>query len=727
MGRSSIPAVRTTRRVAALAAALAACGAPAAAQDGGSYTEAQAAEGKHAYDAACAECHHATLRGTGHGLPLAGAAFMARWGAEAASRLNADLCTRMPPEAPGSLGERACTAITAHILRVNGAPPGGAELAPDASVEVGRAVLGERWDAAAAAAAAGTAADGTAGWQSWRGAGSIAGEAERAQGFQNRAVEGFTPVTEAMLADPPAGDWLHWRRTADGQGYSPLAQVHRGNVGKLKLAWVLAMRDGSNQATPLVHDGVMYLTHPGNVVQALDAATGDLIWEYAYGFPPESKTLGGPTRNIAIHGDRLFLATYDAALVAISARTGKELWRTAKADWREGYTHTSGPLVAGGVVISGINGCERYKEGGCFVTGHDPATGRELWRTSTIALPGEPGDDSWGGLPPALRAGADTWIPGSYDFARRLFYIGTSQAKPWVAASRGMSPKDAALYTNSTLALDPATGRIAWHYQHIPGETLDMETGFERVLVDLDGAPYLFTIGKDGILWKLRRDTGEFVAWAETLYQNLYQPLAANPGRLSYRQDIVDAKVGEPVSACPSIYGGHNWQATAYSPETRSLVIPLHQLCVDMVGREVERAVGQGGYGGESRVYEMPGADGKLGRLSAFDLGTMTERWTHTQRAMFLTGVLTTAGRLAFVGDLDRWFKAFDVETGQVLWQARLGAALHGFPVTYEAGGRQYVAVPTGMGVFKLMTARQSPDIYQPQGGNALYVFELAE
>ena len=181
-----------------------------------------------------------------------------------------------------------------------------------------------------------------------------------------------------MLGNPPAEDWLSWRRTEDGQGYSPLDQVSRDTVGDLKLAWVLTMREGSNQGTPLVHDGVMYLTSPGNVLQAVDAATGELIWEYAHAFPPESKTLGGPTKNIALYGDKLFLATYDAALVAVDARTGKEVWKAVKADYSKGYTHTAGPVVAGGVVISGINGCERFKKEGCFVTGHDPDTGELL-------------------------------------------------------------------------------------------------------------------------------------------------------------------------------------------------------------------------------------------------------------------------------------------------------------------------------------------------------------
>ncbi len=708
--------------------ALTAAGASAAAPlpaGQGVYTEQQAAAGKHAYAQSCGECHHLTLKGTDHGPELAGPNFLAKWGNHPIADLFAQIRANMPPMAPGSLSDEAAIALTAHILRVNGAAAGDTQLRAGATLTVGGAVMGNKWKPAMAQQVS-TLASG-ANWQSWHGAASIAGDAQRAQGFVNQEVKNFRPVTDAMLRDPPAADWLSWRRTLDGKGYSPLKQITRANVKRLKLAWVLTMHDGSNETTPLVHDGIMYLTHPGNIVQALNAATGDLIWQYAYPFPPESETLGGPTRNIAIYKDKIFLSTYDAAIVALDARTGKQVWRTLKADYKEGYTHTAGPVIADGVVVSGINGCERFKRGGCFITGHDPDTGKELWRTSTIALPGDPNNASWAGLPPDLRAGGDTWIAGSYDPVLKLFYIGTAQAKPWVAASRHMTPLDAALYTDSTLALDPKTGKIVWYYQHVAGESLDMDTVFERVLVDLDGKKYLFAIGKDGILWKLRRDTGKFVDFTPTMYQNMFQTLDKRTGHVKYRQDIIDAKIGDVVSVCPSIYGGHNWQASAYDPKTTSLIIPLHQLCADFVGRDVKMVVGYGGYGGDSRVYEMPGANGKLGRLSSWDLRTMKQRWTYTQRAMFLTGVLTTAGDLAFVGDLDRYFKAFDAATGKILWQTRLGAALHGYPITYAVNGKQYVAVPTGMGVFKLMTARLSPDIYQPQGGNALYVFELPD
>ena len=689
----------------------------------GIYTENQVAIGKLNYDKQCGECHHLALRGTGHASELAGPNFLAKWGNQPIAVLEKLIREEMPVDAPNSLKPPIVTAITAHILRVNGAAAGETILAAGSNKTIGVAIKGAAWDSDAAQKAAGEA--GPVVFQSWSEAGTIADTANRSHGFVNRKLESYDPVTDAMLSAPTAGDWLSWRRTRDGHGFSPLDEINTENISQLKLAWAMTMREGSNQGTPLVHDGIMFLTHPQNVIQAINAATGELIWEYAYDYPADSQTLGGPTKNIALYGDKVFLATYDAAIVALDARSGAQVWRTVKANYKSGYTHTAGPVVGDGVLISGINGCERYKKGGCFITGHDPDTGKELWRTSTIALPYDPNDATWGGIPFNLRAGGDTWMPGTYDPRLKLFYIGTSQAKPWVAASRGMTPLDAALYTNSTLAIEPKTGRIVWHYQHIPGETLDMETGFERVLVNVDNRPLMVTVGKDGILWKLDRGTGEFVDFTETMYQNIFLPLDKTTGQLRYRQDIIDAKIGDPVSVCPSIYGGHNWQSSAYSPKTQLLIVPLFQLCVDMVGREVAMQEGFGGYGGESKIHEMPGSNGMLGRLAAWDIATMSERWSHKQRAMFLTAALTTGGGLVFIGDLDRYFKAFNTDNGKLLWQSRLGAALHGYPISYAVDGRQFIAVQTGLGAMKIMTVDQSPDIHQPSGGSQLYVFEL--
>ena len=548
-------------------------------------------------------------------------------------------------------------------------------------------------------------------------------EAGTASGSPRRPVTDPTPVSREALADPAPGDWPSWRRTLDGHGYSPLKLITRENVGGLQLAWTWRMEEGRSESTPLVHDGVMYLSNPNDVTQALRADTGERIWEYRR-FRDSRR--GGSTRSLALLGDRVFTTTSDGAVVALDARTGTLIWETA-ADPGAGVLRAGGLTAAGGVLIGGVNGCNRFRKEGCFITAHDPDTGKELWRRSTIALPGDPNDASWGGLAPELRGGGDAWIPGSYDPQLDVFYIGTAQAKPFFPASRGLTAADAVLYTNSTLALDPRTGKILWHFQHVPAESLDMDSVFERVLVDIDGRKLVFTIGKDGILWKLDRRSGAFVGLKETMVQNIFASVDDKTGTVRYRPDILQAKVGDWIQGCPSYMGGHNWQATAYVPESTALIIPLHQTCFEIQALKAE--LKEGAAWGPSRVRyaEMPGSHGNLGRLTSYDLKTMKELWSYRQRAMFTSGVVTTAGGLAFVGDADRYFKAFDTSTGKVLWQTRLAGPVHGFPISYSVGRDQFIAVPTGMGAFLAPILALSPEIHVPANANGLYVFKLPD
>ncbi len=678
----------------------------AAAQTAGSYTVAQADAGRAIFDRSCATCHMTDLSGAFEAPELAGPNFRLAWGGRPVGELLDLVSVSMPPGQGGSLGDEAYANVVAFILQANGVPAGSQSL-----------VAGQQTRVAAGARPGSPVSPPPARPTSGAPAATTT----------YVSIGDYTPVTDAMLRDPDPDDWLMYRRTYDGWGYSPLDQITRDNVHQLTLAWVWSMPAGTNQPTPLVHDGVMYLPNPGNVIQALDAASGNLLWEYRRALPEGLRT--GLIRNLAIYEDMLFLASRDAYMVALDARTGAVVWETQIADYRQGYANSAGPLVVDGKVINAINGCSRFQSDSCFITAHDARTGEELWRTLTIAQPGSPGGDTWGDLSLTLRGGGDSWITGSYDPDLGLVYWPVAQAKPWVPASRGLTVHDAALYTNATLALDPDDGSITWYFQHVPGEALDLDEAFEKVLVDdRQGRKALFTIGKSGILWKLDRETGAFLGHTETVFQNVFDRIDPETGAITYRQDIAEAGIGDWVSVCPSTAGGHNWQAMAFSPETRTLVIPLSQSCLEMAGREVALEEGSGGTQADRKWFEMPGTDGNLGKLAAYDVDTLEERWSFEQRAAVLTASLTTGGGLVFTGDVDRYVRALDIRTGDLLWETRLGTSAQGFPMTFRANGEQYIAMSAGVGGGspRRIPVLLSPEIRHPPTGNALYVFKLA-
>ena len=697
------------------------------------YEEGQAERGELLYQKNCAACHLVDLSGSFEAPNLADNSFRNNWSNRGMQEFLDMLRRTMPPQAPGSLSESQYQDVSAFLLSANAIPASST-----VSLTAANSVVFLNGDVSALAnGVQRTPVPGRAGTVPSPHTRNAVPEiatvysSDRAlsrsyTGINNSAIDKFRNVSSKELANPAPADWTYWRRSPQSQGYTPLDQITTENVSSLSLAWVWGMEAGRSQPAPLVRDGIIFIPNFGNVVQALDGRDGSLLWEYRRQFPEGGRS-GGLLRTLAMWEDMIFVATTDAHLVALDARTGAVRWDSEIADETLGYSNTSGPIVADGVVINGITGCGRFFEQSCFITGHDANTGEELWKTFTIAQPGEAGGDTWGDLPLEFRGGGDVWITGSWDPELGLVFFGVAQAKPWMAASRGLTTDDSALYSNSTLAIDPKDGRIVWHRQHVPGESLDMDEAFEQVLIDIVDEPYLFTIGKSGILWKLDRRTGEFMGLKETVFQNVFSDINLETGEVRYREDIRNMQVGEWLSVCPSTAGGHNWQSTGYHPPTRNLVIPLSQSCMEMSPREVTFEVGSGGNQGDRRWMEMPNTEGQFGKLSAFNVDSMEESWSIEQRAPFLTAALTTAGGLVFIGDYDRYVHAYDVGTGEELWRTRLATSAQGFPVSFAVDGEQYVAIPAGRdgGSPWRIGSFLAPELVSPTGHNALYVFKL--
>ena len=694
--------------VGSTALAVAAAQQPAS---GPVHTIEQASRGRTAYESACAFCHGGTLQGIGEAPPLLGMTFLSGWRDRSIPELVEFIATRMPPGAPGSLGDQAHLDLAAYLLQENGATPGADALTTGTVSSIESAMTAQ---VAAVASPAPTAA---------------APEDQRL--IRRHAVMGevprYTAVTDQMLVDPSPNDWLMFRRDYQSTGYSPLEEITHENVGDLKLTWGWVMNEGGrNQPTPIVHDGTLFLANVGHIVQAFDARNGELIWEQQIGGAPIAAQTA--TRSVALYGDLVIVAVHDARVVALDARTGRIVWEVTVADNSLGRMITGAPIVVNGNVIHGQSGCQRFTQERCFIGALDAMTGELAWKFETTARADQPGGNTWGNLEDYQRAGGDPWMTGSYDPGLDLLYWGTAQAKPFLAASRGLTTADAALYTNSTVALRPDDGALAWYFQHVPGESLDLDEVFERVLVDLDGRKFLFTVGKHGILWKLDRENGAFVDYKETVYQDIFKDIDDTTGRVTYRDDIANAKIGDELSVCPATSGGHTRDAMAYHPGAGLLIIQLNQACMDFAGRPVEFGLNEGGHGASiSRLFEMPGTDGKLGKLAAYDVETMEEVWSIEQRAQFTSSALTTAGDLVFIGDQDRYLRALDVRTGRVLWRTRLPVSPQGSLVSFSVDGEQFVAVPTGVGggSARRIGTTVATDIHHPPTGSAMYVFSL--
>jgi alcohol dehydrogenase (cytochrome c) len=541
-------------------------------------------------------------------------------------------------------------------------------------------------------------------------------------------LDKFTSVTDSLLRNPPASDWLVWRRTYDDQGFSPLRQINRGNVADLHVAWSFSLPSGPNEGTPLVHDGVLFQQSYGDRVQAFDAASGDILWQYTRELPKD--VAPGVKRNISIYGEMVLLATSDTHVVALNAKNGHVVWDHEIADYKDVHL-TGGPLVAKGKVMIGTQG---RTAGGNYIVGLDPETGKEFWRFNTIAQPGEPGGNSWNGLPVEKRNGASVWTAGSYDPDLNLVFFGPGQTYdtgPLLHPVNQPGITNDGLYTDTTLALNPDTGKLAWSYQHMANDQWDLDWAFERELIQLpvNGAnqKLVVTGGKEAVFDVLDERTGKYAFSMDMGLQNVIAAIDPKTGAKAINPDVMLGD-GKPHTICPHPGGGRNWMPTSYNPEEKTLYIPMNETCMDLIPtHEGERASLSSGV--RWTLRPRPGSDGKYGRIEAVNLETKKVVWTDRQRAPRTTGVLATAGGILFAGSMDRWIRAYDDSDGKVVWRTRLNDVPNSCPITYSVNGKQYVAVVAGNGGSDAMTwPVLVPEIHNPPDRSAtLWVFELPE
>jgi len=554
-------------------------------------------------------------------------------------------------------------------------------------------------------------------------------------------VKNFLPVTSAMLLNPGPDDWLMYSRTYDAQRYSPLNQINKQNVGRLMQVWSNTLDAGTIEIIPIVHGGVMYVVVPSQengmartAVHALDATNGNLIWEY-------KRPAGGPSRSksLGIFEDLILFAAPDSFIVALDARTGQVRWETKSSG-----TLTSGTVVFGDKVLSG-RGCSSGGRVDCYIAAHDAKTGKEVWRFFTAAGSDDPiGDTSWGGTPEATRAASPWGLGGSYDPVRKTIYWGVANPTPYTRAARHNGnieaiPKTAPadLYSNSTVALNMDTGKLSWYYQHLPGDDWDQDYTNERILLRTKVSPdskfvkwinpdiprnqerdVVVNVGEGGGLFVLDRTSGQFL-WANPFpYDDprfLISNIDVKTGKTTINWDVVLKQPGDRHVICA--YNTKSYWPMSYHPGKNSLYVPYVDNCLDMTradGNQPERRTGA----------RRPGSDPeKFGGIAKINMATGEIQRIYEGRAPGNGATLATAGDLIFWGDLDQKFRAFDADTGKILWETILGGPIQNSTITYRVNGKQYVAVLTGLGAITANLFQQAG--INPQRNNAIHVFAL--
>ena len=538
----------------------------------------------------------------------------------------------------------------------------------------------------------------------------------------------YSPVTDEVLQNPPDSDWLTWRRTYNNLGFSNLDQINRETVSNLQLAWHQPVTPGNNMPTPLVHDGIMFLYSAGDVVLALDATNGEMLWRYSH----NGNAVTSHKFGIALHENKVLVPTSDLHMVALNAQSGEVIWDHAiEIGDNTGYQLRSAPTVAGGQVIQGM--AASFVPGGGFIIAIDLETGRETWRFNTLARPGEPGGNTWNDIPLEERQGGSVWNTGAYDSQLDLLFYGVSptyNTGPLLYPLGIDGVSNDALYTNATLALRPDTGELVWYYQHVANDQFDLDWIFERSIVELeiDGEmkKVIVTAGKPGLFDALDAATGQYLFSVDPGLQNLFSAINPVTGEKIANPNVFpDAE--EIRTVCPFYQGGRNWHASSVNNETGILFVPMFEVCMDTLldGTGTLLSSGLG-----TETVPVPGTDGNYGRLQAIDLKNRKLAWQYRQEVVPASASLATAGDLVFLGYLDHGFKAFDQQTGDVLWETQLDAIPAAFPITYSVNGKQYIAMVAGQlnlhtGIWLGLMNKFTGFVPENPGAAALWVFAL--